>query len=220
MPKIQRCEDKGKHKPFLCLDLAAIFFFFFLKSALFGVDRVNEWSCWSGGYMILCKMQMAGEVIPHMPWLGPSPVLSTERDHSIQLCGQWQNDLLNCPKAQSLAYWWTDNSRGQTNDFVFSSQEKKNFNSGILMNPLWKLKSKIVIHWVTTTLEWQNREIQREMMSRIQICSQKLNCHNSFCMRAALPQYLSRSKTLAVCSLLESHPSSTRLSNTKSSSRK
>ena len=128
--------------------------------------------------------------------------------------------FVELPQSTELGLLMNWQFKGSNKRFCVFFPGKKNFNSGILMNPLWKLKSKIVIHWVTTTLEWQNREIQREMMSRIQICSQKLNCHNSSCMRAALPQYLSRSKTLAVCSLLESHPSSTRLSNTKSSSRK
>lgn len=64
------------------------FFFLSLKSALFGADRVNEQACWSGSYMILCKMQMAREITPHVPSLGLPPVLSTERDHSIHLCGQ------------------------------------------------------------------------------------------------------------------------------------
>lgn len=158
-----RCEDSGKHKAFLRLDLAAFFFFLsFLKSALFGVDRVNEWPCWSGGYMILCKMQIAGEVIPHMPWLWPSPVLSTERDHSIQLSRSQRKTI--CWTAPKHRAWPTDElttSRGQTNDFVFSSQEKRN-NSGIQMNPLWKLKSKMVIQWVTTSRDWQNHEIQGE----------------------------------------------------------
>lgn len=39
MAKIQGCEDKRKYKPFALFGFSYIFF---LKSALFGADRVNE----------------------------------------------------------------------------------------------------------------------------------------------------------------------------------
>lgn len=160
----------------LSLDLAT---YFFLKSALFGTDRVNEWVCGSGGYMILYKMQMAREIIPHMPWFGFGSMLSVDRGHFIQLCGQWQNYLLNCPKTQSLVYWWTDNSKVKQMILCFISREKK-IDAGIQMGLLWKLTSKMVIEWVIPRLEWQIMKYKGKWYFGIQIHSQKWTCHNLF----------------------------------------
>lgn len=81
-------------------------------------------------------------------------MLSAERGYFIQLCGQWQNYLLNCTKTQSLAYWWTDNSKVKQMISCFISREKK-IDAGIQISLLWKLTSEMVIEWVIPTLEWQ-----------------------------------------------------------------
>lgn len=60
-----------------------------------------------------------------------------------------------CWTAPKHRAWPTDEltTQGVKQMILCFLPRKKKFNSGIQMGPLWKLKSKMVIEWVTTTLE-------------------------------------------------------------------
>lgn len=67
----------------------------------------------------------------------------------------------------------------------FLPREKK-INAGIQMGPLWKVKSKMVIEWVTPTLEWQNHEIQGEMIFWDPNTQPEMDSSHLICVRPEL----------------------------------
>lgn len=90
-----------------------------------------------------------------------------------------------CWTAPKHRAWPTDEltTQGVKQMILCFLPRKKKFNSGIQMGPLWKLKSKMVIEWVTTTLEWQNHEIQGEMVFWYPNTQPEMDLSQPICMR-------------------------------------
>ena len=162
---IQRCDDKGKHKAFLCLDLAAFFFFFSFWNLLY--LELTGWMSGPAGLVVTwsyAKCRWQEKSFPICPGLDHPPC-------SLQKGIIPSNSVVSgktiCWTAPKHRAWPTDEptTQGVKQMILCFLPRKKKFNSGIQMNPLWKLISKMVIQWETTTQDWQNHEIQGEMVS-------------------------------------------------------
>lgn len=132
------------------------------------------------------------------------PVLPAERDPTP--CSG-QNCLWNWAKAQSPAYWWTDNSRGSNKWFCVLLPGKRKLR--IFWNsdgPLWELTSKMVLKWVIPTLEWQIMKYKGKWYSGIQYTARNGLVTTYLCEARALPWYLNRNKIWLSASFLKVTP--------------